>query len=164
MLALIEHTPEIYIDEIQEQLLYLHNIKVSLPTITRTLKRLGYSSKKVCILLSSVLFYLILKSCLVLLQSAVKKHGVVLPLRLANILLNILSLQMRLRWTSSPHTIPTDGPSRVFMRANDVVLSAEPGMVFIYIFRFHWVIIQILVSPCYIYEWYRLQPCEGRLV
>jgi transposase len=47
MLALIEHSPDIYLDEIQEQLLDQHNIKISLDSISRTLKRLGLSSKKV---------------------------------------------------------------------------------------------------------------------
>ncbi len=48
MLALVEHSPDIYLDEIQGQLLELHNIKVSLSSICRTLKWLGMSSKKVC--------------------------------------------------------------------------------------------------------------------
>jgi len=47
MLALIEHSPDIYLDEIQESLLEQHDINVSLPSISRTLKRLGMSSKKV---------------------------------------------------------------------------------------------------------------------
>lgn len=48
MLALIERSPDIYLDEIQEQLLELHGINVSLSAICKTLKRLGMSSKKVC--------------------------------------------------------------------------------------------------------------------
>jgi hypothetical protein len=48
MVALIEHSPDIFLDEIQEQLLIQHDLDVSLATIYRTLKRLGYSSKKVC--------------------------------------------------------------------------------------------------------------------
>jgi transposase len=47
MLALIEHTPDIYLDEIQEELREQHGLTVSLATIWRTLKRLGISSKKV---------------------------------------------------------------------------------------------------------------------
>ncbi|KAJ8495206.1 hypothetical protein ONZ45_g12957 [Pleurotus djamor] len=46
MLALIEREPDIYLDEIQNQLCELHDLHVSLPTISRTLKRLGFSSKK----------------------------------------------------------------------------------------------------------------------
>ena len=45
MLALIEHSPDIYLDEIQEELYTQHNIDVSLVTIWRTLRRLGMSSK-----------------------------------------------------------------------------------------------------------------------
>ncbi len=48
MLALIERSPDIYLDEIQGQLLELQDIEVSIATISRTLKRLGMSSKKVC--------------------------------------------------------------------------------------------------------------------
>ena len=47
MLALIEHTPDIYLDEIHEELREQHGLTVSLATIWRTLKRLGISSKKV---------------------------------------------------------------------------------------------------------------------
>ncbi|KAJ7099892.1 hypothetical protein B0H15DRAFT_736059, partial [Mycena belliarum] len=46
MLALIEHTPDIYLDEIQEKLFIQHDIDVSLATISRTLHRLGIGSKK----------------------------------------------------------------------------------------------------------------------
>jgi arginine repressor len=58
MLALIEHTPDIYLDEIQEGLYTQHDIDVSLATISRTLHRLGISSKKV----TSILVSLILSS------------------------------------------------------------------------------------------------------
>jgi len=46
MLALLEHSPDLYLDEIQDELLRMHDLEVSLPTICRTLKRLGFSSKK----------------------------------------------------------------------------------------------------------------------
>ncbi|KAJ7652170.1 hypothetical protein DFH06DRAFT_963748, partial [Mycena polygramma] len=46
MLALLDHTPDMYLDEIQEQLFAQHDIEVSLATISRTLRRLGLSSKK----------------------------------------------------------------------------------------------------------------------
>ena len=49
LLALIDHTPDIYLDEIQEQFSIQHDLDVSLATISRTLKRLGISSKKVCL-------------------------------------------------------------------------------------------------------------------
>ena len=47
MLALLEHSPDIYLDELQEQLEEQHNIKVSISTLSNTLKRLGITSKKV---------------------------------------------------------------------------------------------------------------------
>jgi hypothetical protein len=39
MLALIERSPDIYLDEIQDQLLDLQGINVSTYTISRTLKK-----------------------------------------------------------------------------------------------------------------------------
>src|SRR5258707_12933201 len=48
MLALISHSPDIYLDEIQDQLYEQHDIEISLSTIWGTLKRLGITSKKVC--------------------------------------------------------------------------------------------------------------------
>src|SRR5258708_39499894 len=48
MLALILHSPDIYLDEIQDQLYKQHDIKISFSTIWETLKRLGITSKKVC--------------------------------------------------------------------------------------------------------------------
>jgi transposase len=47
MLALLEHSPDIYLDELQEQLEEQHNLKVSISTLSNTLKRLGITSKKV---------------------------------------------------------------------------------------------------------------------
>ncbi|KAJ7303475.1 hypothetical protein DFH08DRAFT_722169 [Mycena albidolilacea] len=46
MLALLEHTPNMYLDEIQEQLYNQHDVDTSLATLSRTLSRLGISSKK----------------------------------------------------------------------------------------------------------------------
>lgn len=48
MIAILDRDPELYLDEIQDELYEQHNVDVSLSTIYRTLKRLGYSSKKVC--------------------------------------------------------------------------------------------------------------------
>lgn len=45
--SLVERTPDIYISELQEQLEGAYGIRVSPPTITRTLKRAGFSRKKV---------------------------------------------------------------------------------------------------------------------
>jgi hypothetical protein len=47
MLALLEHSPDLYLDEIQEQLIDQHDMDISLSTLWRTLKRLGISSKSV---------------------------------------------------------------------------------------------------------------------
>jgi hypothetical protein len=49
MLALLDHTPDMFLDKIQEALFIEHNIDVSLATICCTLHRLGISSKRVCI-------------------------------------------------------------------------------------------------------------------
>lgn len=60
MLALLDHSPDIYLDEIQEELADIHSVNVSLATISRTLKQLGIGSKKVNIsssLLSSPLIH-----------------------------------------------------------------------------------------------------------
>ncbi|KAJ7771327.1 hypothetical protein DFH07DRAFT_714913, partial [Mycena maculata] len=46
MLGLLDHSPDLYLDEIQEQIASVHGIEISLSTITRTLKRLGMTSKK----------------------------------------------------------------------------------------------------------------------
>ncbi|KAJ3504066.1 hypothetical protein NLJ89_g8133 [Agrocybe chaxingu] len=75
MLALIEHSPDIYLDELQEQLFLQHDIKISLDSISRTLKRLGMSSKK----------------------SAALRQGVLLNWKWGNIPPNILLLQMKQR-------------------------------------------------------------------
>jgi hypothetical protein len=47
MLALLEHSPDLYLDEIQEQLKSLHDLDVSIAMIWRTLKRLGLTNKQV---------------------------------------------------------------------------------------------------------------------
>lgn len=47
MLALIEHSPDMFLDEIQDELHEQHGLDISLSTIWRTLKRLGIESKKV---------------------------------------------------------------------------------------------------------------------
>ncbi|KAJ3928437.1 MAG: hypothetical protein NXY57DRAFT_902023 [Lentinula lateritia] len=46
LVSLIEHSPDLYLDELQIELLMQYGIEVSIPTICRTLQRLGYSSKK----------------------------------------------------------------------------------------------------------------------
>jgi len=77
MIALLEHSPDLYLDEIQEQLFEMHDIDISLATITRTLKRLGYSNKKVSLCILCCIYCLLsYYSYPKLLQSAVKKLGV----------------------------------------------------------------------------------------
>lgn len=73
MLALIEHSPDIYLDEIQEKLQELHDIKVSLSSIWRTLKRLGMSTKKVCSILCLFLPKGFLKTCFKLSRAATER-------------------------------------------------------------------------------------------
>ncbi|KIK73649.1 hypothetical protein PAXRUDRAFT_20640 [Paxillus rubicundulus Ve08.2h10] len=46
MLALLQHLLDLYLDKIQEQLLTLHQVSISLSTIWQTLKQLGLSSKQ----------------------------------------------------------------------------------------------------------------------
>ncbi|KIK90927.1 hypothetical protein PAXRUDRAFT_70621, partial [Paxillus rubicundulus Ve08.2h10] len=47
MLGLLEHSPDLYLDEIQEQLYSLYWVDISIATIWQTMKHLGISSKKV---------------------------------------------------------------------------------------------------------------------
>ena len=48
MLALLDHDPDIFLDEIQDQLEDQHGVIISIATIWRILKQLGIMSKKVC--------------------------------------------------------------------------------------------------------------------
>lgn len=54
MIALLEHSPDPYLDEIQDQLSKMHDIDISSATITWTLKRLSYSNKNVSLHSSKV--------------------------------------------------------------------------------------------------------------
>jgi Fe2+ or Zn2+ uptake regulation protein len=47
MIAIIERNPDIYIDEVADQLYTLHNVDVSLPTVYRAMKEVGFVHKKV---------------------------------------------------------------------------------------------------------------------
>lgn len=47
LLAIVERTPDVYLDELVEQLEALHGISPSISTVSRTLKLLGLSYKKV---------------------------------------------------------------------------------------------------------------------
>jgi transposase len=46
MLGMLDHSPDLFLDEIQDQLQCVHGLEISLSTISRTLKRLGMTSKK----------------------------------------------------------------------------------------------------------------------
>jgi len=50
MLALIERCPDIYLDEIAEELYNLHGVIVSTPTVYRAIKEAGMTHKKVRLL------------------------------------------------------------------------------------------------------------------
>ena len=81
MLALLDRNPDIYLDEIQEQLGDQHGIEISLATIWRTLKRLGITSKKVSIpkdLRRATPLTQLFCSSQGLLQNAVQKLGSIL--------------------------------------------------------------------------------------
>ncbi|KAJ7586941.1 hypothetical protein C8J56DRAFT_787260 [Mycena floridula] len=52
MLALLEHSPDIFLDEIQVQLEVQHGLELSISTIYRTLKQLGITNKKANVQLS----------------------------------------------------------------------------------------------------------------
>ena len=56
MLALLDRHPDIYLDEIAEQLADQLDVTVSISTIQRNLKLLGITSKKVSLSLFSALF------------------------------------------------------------------------------------------------------------
>jgi transposase len=47
MLVLIERCPDLYLDEIAEELYNLHGIVVSTPTVYRAIKEAGLTHKKV---------------------------------------------------------------------------------------------------------------------
>jgi len=75
MLGLLEHSPDLYLDEIQEEMWVKHAIDVSLSTVCRTLKRLGMTSKKVITLSDAILHDTnTFNSSQRLLLSTVKKH------------------------------------------------------------------------------------------
>ncbi|KAJ3996542.1 hypothetical protein F5050DRAFT_1534162, partial [Lentinula boryana] len=46
LVTLLEHSPDLYLDELQLELSIQYGVDVSLPTIYRTLTHLGYSNKK----------------------------------------------------------------------------------------------------------------------
>ncbi|KAJ3966573.1 hypothetical protein EV361DRAFT_557702 [Lentinula raphanica] len=57
MFGLIERSPDIYLDEIQDEMYYAYGLTISISTIWRTLRRLGISNKRVCISCFSLVLY-----------------------------------------------------------------------------------------------------------
>jgi hypothetical protein len=47
MMALLDRDPDLFLDEISNALVDQHNLNISLSTVYRTLKYMGYGSKKV---------------------------------------------------------------------------------------------------------------------
>ena len=64
MLGLLEQCPDMYLDEIQEQLEEQNNVVVSLAMIYRTLHHLGITSKKVQSFAVTLVWLLHIYSCL----------------------------------------------------------------------------------------------------
>ena len=111
MLGLLDHSPDMFLDEIQDQLFHQHGIDISLATISRTLKRLGISSKKVCNCASQAAYSLYnhTLSFPKLLPSVARKPGVNFTGKLAKSLQSTLSLQTKVpstfsRWSSGSWT------------------------------------------------------------
>lgn len=48
--GLVQHTPDIYLEELQEQLELRRGVVISLSTIWKALRRTGYTMKKVHVL------------------------------------------------------------------------------------------------------------------
>jgi hypothetical protein len=112
MLSLLKHSPDIYLDETQEELFTQHNIYISLSTIFQTLKRLGFSSKKTCHLQLCIIYdltYSFLKPQLNILRT-LEGH---FTWRLAMSQLTKLLFQMRVLSTFSLHINRMGGLSRV---------------------------------------------------
>jgi hypothetical protein len=79
MLGMLEHTPDLYLDEIQEQLSAVHGLELSLRTICRTLKRLGMTSKKAGLFIEIAAHLTMIYSFQNLQQNVAKKRAVNLP-------------------------------------------------------------------------------------
>jgi hypothetical protein len=90
MLGMLEHSPDLYQDEIQEQLSVSHGLELSLRTICRTLKRLGMTSKKAGLLIEIGTHLIMISSFRSPRLNAAKKRAVNLASRLASIRPNIL--------------------------------------------------------------------------
>lgn len=165
MVALIEQTPDIYLDEIQEYLSVQHDIDVSLATISRTLHRLGYGSKKVCSFCSLSVWAKLSYSYWNKLRNVAPMHAMISSCRSATNLGNILSAQMSLPSIFWPRIVKTDGPWKGFVLASGAALFVEQGMKSIFFrkaFTQEW--LQILPTTHY-HNWRpHLQSCRSVLV
>jgi transposase len=131
LLALLEHSPDIYLDELQGQLEEQHDIKVSVSTVSNTLKRLGITSKKV----SRVSYLLVAQipwPCPICSYPGLPQNGVRLPggslaSKSGNIPLNTLCAEMRPLWTFWQRIVRMDGTPGNWELANAVALFVEPG-------------------------------------
>ena len=129
MLGLLDHSPDMFLDEIQDQQFHLHGIDISLATISHTLKRLGISLKKVRNdgSLIAYQFYEYTLSFPKLLPSVVRKPGVNFAGKLARSLQSALSLQMKVLSIFSRCIVQMDGPSKVCMLTSPANSCEEHG-------------------------------------
>src|ERR1700683_2489058 len=129
MLGLLDHSPDMFLDEIQDQLFHQHGIDISLATISRTLKRLGISSKKVRNYASQAAYSLYnhTLSFPKQLPSVARKPGVNFAGKLAKSLHSALSLQTKVPSTFSRLIAQTDGLSKVCRLASLANLCEERG-------------------------------------
>jgi hypothetical protein len=107
----LKNTPDLYLDELREELKAECGVSVNLSTIWRTLVRSGYSMKKVCTCLIYIISFLTASSTsssLELQLNAVRKNGA--NLRHASGLTKPtnLCLLMRVQLTDERHTV--EGP------------------------------------------------------
>jgi hypothetical protein len=129
MLGLLDHSPDMFLDEIQDQLFHQHGIDISLATISRTLKRLGISSKKVCNDASQTAnpFHNHALSFPKLQQNVAKKPDVNFAGKLAKSLQSASSLQTKVLSTFSRLIARTDGPSKVHVLTSHANSYGERG-------------------------------------
>ena len=133
MLTLIEQSPNIYPDKIQEGLQELHDIEISLSSIWRTLRHLGMSAKKICPILHLfgghwVIVCHVSSSCMWCLSN-VRTKGKHSASTLVNTHPNIVLPQMRLLSISSQHIAQMGGQSEVYMLRKGAVLWEGHGTI-----------------------------------
>jgi hypothetical protein len=132
MLALIEHSPDIYLDEIQEQLRDLHEVDVLVMTIWRMLKRLGIGPKKGMQFNSThwIDNHNLSRSCRGLLLSDVQRHTVNLYWRLGENCPKTLCALMKVQSTFSQHIVKMAGHIKECVHESTAILFVGLSMVF----------------------------------